>query len=830
MKKLAIFYLAIILFTLEIGLSLECYDYNNQYGEDSIYYGSGADIYDENKGPYWEYDYCDNSDPLHKTLYEKRCGFNHHGSYIYDDKKTCPDDYVCYVNRCVKAELSDYCKELPTLDSSGQTFIDSRYDSKRNGDYEYKFPGDDTVYSEKGDFCSFGKLYEFYCDENMLLRDLISCEDGYECVNDKCIPSDEKNNKFECVESVLEDKSGNPYIKGEITRIKLDGTILSDEELNNYQDICYLDGNLREYFCFNNEVSYWNAQRPEGFTCGNGRYIKDEQFNLDFKCHGTTKEEISLDNIGSVYGIFDGEPFSYKDFCYSGSPIKFYCSVSGYAFEKVECYPDKYCHDGMCLPVLEYAPVCNDEQKDCGNKCNLGDSVCEDPETLPIGVTPKLIQNPEYEGVCNDLRCLNIGCKARTIENLEYCNGFIKDNDCDGIVDSADNCPGDCIQSLINMMYNDVKIDDYGCQVNDFIQEQTCNNIAGNGENANIVIIPCGFKEGQQNIFYYWSKKIADKLSEEVPFSLESNSEKFSVSYIWDTQKSDVVTEGEIDLTACLHDNGISEKISEKAGCKSENRLIFNLVHRGINDKNLGLANPLLAKSSGPQGWPSCCPSNLKCCINYNNKVTEIAMHEIGHLFLIGHSDIWDPSSLYLKLSNNYYYEDKSYVPYGDSPCPIWNFDKFHYFESILNQKIGCYSININMFDNVYSGVNPNERSLMSESGGRIEFDPVSAKLIDDAIKMGFDKYKEYYYPINCDDFLDPQILDQKDLSYLGPNLDLNGKIAKEDIAKCFVEKCRTAIDSEKRECCAPLAEENPFIQELDKLQNKEFLDCLYFK
>lgn len=215
----------------------------------------------------------------------------------------CPSGYVCAAGKCTELTLA--C----TDSDEGSNYL-----------YEKGTTRDSSaVYS---DSCtSSGSLKEYYCSNNIAQYSLLSCPNGYECMNGACKPQTSY-----CSDS---DNGQNVYAKG----------TMSDES-GTYQDYCSGSDSVIEYFCSipfdQNSVK---LSCPSGYSCQDGACVQS----------ASTCSDSDGDNAystGSV--VFGGQ--TYSDYCADiDSVYEMTCENNGVKKRHVNCPSGYTCSAGACV-------------------------------------------------------------------------------------------------------------------------------------------------------------------------------------------------------------------------------------------------------------------------------------------------------------------------------------------------------------------------------------------------------------------------------------------------------------------------------------------------
>ena len=168
-------------------------------------------------------------------------------------------------------------------------------------------------------------VFEYYCADNEIQSERVSCPEGSECSGGKCASP-------ECIDSDGGQMADVP------------GTTAKGAE--RYMDECADDGTVKEYYC-----SSGGTVSSTELACGTGRMCvdgacaaitcSDSDGGMDIYNRGTVRER------GGVY----------TDYCSGTSSVKeYYCSGDTMVQTVANCGEEFYCSDGRCV---EY--TCRDD-------------------------------------------------------------------------------------------------------------------------------------------------------------------------------------------------------------------------------------------------------------------------------------------------------------------------------------------------------------------------------------------------------------------------------------------------------------------------------------
>ncbi len=164
------------------------------------------------------------------TVNEFYCSNGEIGSKKID----CPDLHECKSGRCVESRCTD---------SDGK-------DTSRKG--TTKLGSEIST-----DSCLDGDVKEYFCTNNRIESDVISCASGFRCDDGKC------------VKDVCTDNDGK--------EVSTKGTTSYGGK--SYEDSCYSDIRVLEYFCESDtEVDSTRIYCPAGYECDDGRCREGDCF------------------------------------------------------------------------------------------------------------------------------------------------------------------------------------------------------------------------------------------------------------------------------------------------------------------------------------------------------------------------------------------------------------------------------------------------------------------------------------------------------------------------------------------------------------------------
>ncbi len=218
---------------------------------------------------------------------------------IVGEKMTCDSGSFCSDAKCVKAQCTDSdggytvsnkgtvtqkagsyqtsntdscydsntVREWGCLDESNIAYSDIAcgaglvcYDGKCDNACTDSDGGNDKLKlgtTKKGassstDYCiSYKTIAEYYCKNNDVTSNILSCGDGYSCSSGKCI------------ETCEETDSGNDvYQKG-----------ITYKGANQYTDECININEIEEYYCAGNTINIDYKKCSQFFTCSNGKCV-----------------------------------------------------------------------------------------------------------------------------------------------------------------------------------------------------------------------------------------------------------------------------------------------------------------------------------------------------------------------------------------------------------------------------------------------------------------------------------------------------------------------------------------------------------------------------
>ena len=232
-----------------------------------------------------------------RTLFEWKC---ENDNPVFEEIMCSEEfgaNYECRNGACVEKDGDEperYCVDIDPLvnavtlqaylDTFGRKGASYGFYASR-GEYEQEFEGKE--FDVWGDYCSNDKeLIEYYCSAESVVFRSVTCPNG--CLNGKC-PEPPY-----CYET---DGGNQSLYKGTLKHVDEDGTIDSAE------DVCNIDGTLREYFCDPDNTdtgfSYEHISCEEmGMTCSEGKCIEPDA--VDAECYSDddcVNFGVCMDNI-----------------------------------------------------------------------------------------------------------------------------------------------------------------------------------------------------------------------------------------------------------------------------------------------------------------------------------------------------------------------------------------------------------------------------------------------------------------------------------------------------------------------------------------------------
>ncbi|MEW5996709.1 MAG: Kazal-type serine protease inhibitor family protein [Candidatus Micrarchaeota archaeon] len=165
-----------------------------------------------------------------------------------------------------------------------------------------------------------GSVYEYYCVDNEIQSERVSCPEGTECSGGACITQ-------QCRDS---DNGQAADERGTTSR----GDASSMDE-------CLDSATLTEYYCSENRIASIALACTGGRTCLNGECVllpcSDTDAGFNVYERGTVRE----DNA------------TYTDYCSGTSSVReYYCSGDNMAQALASCGDGFYCSNGACLEYI----------------------------------------------------------------------------------------------------------------------------------------------------------------------------------------------------------------------------------------------------------------------------------------------------------------------------------------------------------------------------------------------------------------------------------------------------------------------------------------------
>ena len=486
------------------------------------------------------------------------------------------------------------------------------------------------------------------------------------------------------------------------------------------------------------------------------------------------------------------------------------------------------------IPFEDYESGCFGENSYCG--ICLGKN-----EYCGLPCTPKCVDNPisnpdyegtpynqiqatrQYTGKCSEGICVERDCNYNKYSYSSDCFTTIQDTDLDGVPDEYDRCK-------TPFELRNFEVDEYGCAPSDYIVETECSHLFGTGSNINFVVFPCGFDVHEKVVFEYWSKKISDIIQRAEPYNSYPN--EYSVYYVWSTEKEgfkgysgSLGNQVEDSSKKCHSGKEASKSMIDQVCGNLENQIIIDVAH---NSAEAG-ADYEFSFAIVSEGTPWCCGILENCCSIYEKNellgygegsVSEdmpyMVLHEIGHLFKLGHSTGFVSGESLIEGQFKDYTEDL-YSPivypisednYVNEPCPIWDFPEVHYWADLFGQSVGCYQGYWD-YKHSYSILNYEMEwtTMTTPREPPFIYSPISARLIEIALTEGYENFISMDFPNKCEDFEDQTIREE-----------------------CLVKACKYVEEDRKEECCKGTPIElgiDPEIDESGEATNPLFIDCM---
>ncbi len=275
--------------------------------------------------------------------------------------------------------------------------------------------------------------------------------------------------------------------------------------------------------------------------------------------------------------------------------------------------------------------------------------------------------------------------------------------------------------------------------------------------------------------------------------------------------------------------------------CGKDNTIILEIAH---NSGEAGSNNPRIdpAQSIIGQGMAWCCGTDPNCCSSlaadpvngydqdsWDSRVVYTALHEMGHLFALGHPFGWTTVPIQVQKAQSpekiELYNDEyspsvypiSDLNYQNMPCPIWDYPEYSKWTQVNNHILGCYQGYSN-FLYTYSplSIDIENDDIMSSYDGKesnMEYNPVGTKLIEDALISGYDNYLTLKYPSKCEDI---DLKDKREECLIKACKGINPNLIDPSTGKALEYLCCEGNPKEKG--ILPLLE--------DGSVNPKFLEC----
>ncbi len=228
------------------------------------------------------------------------------------------------------------------------------------------------------------ELFEYYCLDNEVESERITCPEGTGCSGGECAPYECQDNDGgqvadvkgsvtkgsetstdECVDSVSVREyycSGNNVMSTVIACSEAEvclngactvvpcadtdggfniyerGTVRKDGEV--YTDYCSGSSSVKEYYCSGDEMVQTTASCGAGYYCTNG------------ECREYTCEDTDGGQDEDDYGVVTKGTLREEDECYDEDTVtEYYCEDNEIESRRIDCGSSEVCEDGECVRV-----------------------------------------------------------------------------------------------------------------------------------------------------------------------------------------------------------------------------------------------------------------------------------------------------------------------------------------------------------------------------------------------------------------------------------------------------------------------------------------------
>jgi hypothetical protein len=232
--------------------------------------------------------------------------------------------------------------------SKGQCVKQTCTETDKGRDYETKGQTTgylDGIYGLYIDYCTEttgytaaqvpSKLVEYYCDGNVVKKETVECQQGYQCSDGRCTKQ----------ETCTETDDGDDITHVGTTTGYLDG------KYGSYTDYCTQDQYgypmLVEYYCDGNVVKS-RTEQQNCAVCEAGECVQVEKYS----CSDSDKGETPYTKGTITYTIYytngKKESSTYTDYCYdTNSVLEYFCVKDGFSSKVIQC--GYGCKDGACI-------------------------------------------------------------------------------------------------------------------------------------------------------------------------------------------------------------------------------------------------------------------------------------------------------------------------------------------------------------------------------------------------------------------------------------------------------------------------------------------------
>ncbi|MFH1785882.1 MAG: hypothetical protein ABH842_05630 [Candidatus Micrarchaeota archaeon] len=305
------------------------------------------------------------------------------------------------------------------------------------------------------DFCENNSLTEYFCYNDTVNFETMTCPNGTVCTDGACIINIVQDNRTIedfCIDS---DGGANVYVSGFVT-----------SQNETYRDSCNSQTSVLEYLCDGGKMM------NSVISCGIGNSCQENAcVNASRTCTETDEEDEY--ELGKIVQSAQGLVLQSKyDSCFDNTTIReYYCNGSEINSKTLPCNTDEICSGGRCISVC----LDGDDGIDVYNASYVKDltqvynDYCYDKYTLVDYTCDGGLSIPNYETceiICKNGRCYdsdNVTCEetnsGRTVKL--HTSTSTLDSATDSCLDYMTKKDYQCVDSKIEYEEVECKSDEF---------------------------------------------------------------------------------------------------------------------------------------------------------------------------------------------------------------------------------------------------------------------------------------------------------------------------------------------------------------------------------